>query len=173
MKERTMNKLTRWASTAFLTSAVVLPLVPATAHAATNAPAAPVVQPNITSVSFSGPSGPGVGSPTITVTGNNFGTAAPRGTSDSVTGCGTYTANGKVYGSKLYFTANANFEAGYSNANGPNCIGIIVKSWSQNRVVLKFGNAYGGFAHWYLNNGDPYAISVKTALWGGLVSGLS
>ena len=55
----------------------------------------------------------------------------------------------------------------------PNCVGIIVVSWSSTKVVLKFGNAYGTFAHWYLTNGDGYAISIKTAIWGGTVSGLS
>lgn len=129
--------------------------------------------PGITSVSFSGTSGPGVASPTITITGSNFGTTAPAGTSDDSTSCGAYTANGKAYGSKLYIVDDGNFEAGYSDGSGANCIGIIVVSWTPTKVVLKFGNAYGTFGHWYLTNSDGYAISVKKAIWGGTVSGLS
>jgi hypothetical protein len=55
----------------------------------------------------------------------------------------------------------------------PDCVGIIVVSWSSTKVVLKFGNAYGTFDHWYLTNGDEYALSIKTAIWGSTVSALS
>src|SRR5260370_20290069 len=58
-------------------------------------------------------------------------------------------------------------------SSGADCIGIIVASWSTTKVVLKFGNSYGSFAHWSLTNGDGYALSIKTALRGGAVSGLS
>jgi hypothetical protein len=130
-------------------------------------------QPAITSVTFSGTSGPGEASPTVTVTGTGFG-AAPSGTSDAVTSCGNYgSANGDVYGTKLYFSDDGNFEAGYSDRSGGNCIGIVIDSWSSKRIVLHFGVAYGSYARWYMENGDGYAISVKTTLWGGSVSGLS
>jgi hypothetical protein len=135
--------------------------------------AASASQPNITSVSFAGTAGPGVASPTVTITGSGFGATAPKGTSDNTTSCGAYSANGKVYGAKLYFLDDANFEAGYSDSSGANCIGITVVSWSPGKVVLTFGNAYGTFARWYLANGDGYALSIKNALWGGTVSGLS
>jgi len=130
-------------------------------------------RPNLTSVSFSGTHGPGVASPTITITGSQLGTHAPPGTSDATTSCGTFVANGKVYLNKLYFTDDANFEAGFSNSGGADCIGIIVVSWSPTKVVLKFGNSYGSFAHWFLTNGDGFALSIKTAIWGGTVSGLA
>jgi hypothetical protein len=136
--------------------------------AATSAP-----QPSISSVSFAGASGSGVASPTITLTGTHFGSKAPAGTSDDSTSCGAYTANGDVYGSKLYFVDDTNFEAGYSTSSGATCVGIIVESWSATKVVLQFGNAYGTFDHWYLSNGDGYAISVKNGIFGGDVSGLS
>jgi hypothetical protein len=135
--------------------------------------AASASQPSIASVSFSGTSGPGVASPTITITGSHFGTTAPKGTSDNSTNCGPYTANGDVYGTKLYFVDDTNFEAGYSDSSGANCVGIVVVSWSSTKVVLTFGNAYGTFDHWYLTNGDGFAISLKNGLWGGTVSGLS
>jgi hypothetical protein len=165
---------TRWRPTAAVLAAVAIAaLALATAPAVTASTARAVVRPSISTISFSGTHGPGVASPTVTINGTHFGAAAPPGTPNGVTSCGTYTANGDVYGSKLYFTANAHFEAGYSNSSSADCIGIIVVSWSATKVVLKFGNSYGSFDHWYLTNGDGYAISVKTALWGGTVSGLS
>jgi len=168
------HKPARWrpvaAVLAAATAAVALAATPALTASAARAPAP---RPSIASVSFNGAHGPGVASPVITITGSHFGATAPAGTSDAITSCGTYSANGKVYGGKLYFTDDANFEAGYSNSAGADCIGIIVVSWSQTKVVLQFGNSYGSFAHWYLTNGDGYALSLKTALWGGAVSGLS
>jgi len=161
----------RQAKAAILATAAAFALATAPALAA-SAALASAPQPSIASVSFTGTHGPGVPSPKITITGTNFGATAPAGTSDNTTSCGTYTANGKVYGNKLYFTDDANFEAGFSNSSGANCVGIIVASWSPTKVVLTFGNAYGTFDHWYLTNGDGYALSVKTALWGGTVSGL-
>ena len=165
----------RWRPTAAVlaaatTAAVCLATIPALTASAARAPAP---RPNISSVSFSGTHGPGVASPTITITGSQLGATAPAGTSDNTTNCGPYTANGKVYGGKLYFLDDANFEAGFSNSNGADCVGIIVVSWSPTKVVLQFGNAYGTFDHWYLTNGDGYALSIKTGLWGGTVSGLS
>jgi hypothetical protein len=169
------HKPARWRPAAAVlvaaaTAALALAAVPALTASAARAPAP---RPSIASVSFSGTHGPGVASPTITVTGSRFGATAPPGTSDATTSCGAYTANGKVYGGKLYFTDNANFEAGYSNSAGADCIGIIVVSWSSTKVVLQFGNSYGSFAHWYLTNGDGFAVSIKTAIGGGTVSGLS
>ena len=171
------HKPARWrpatavlAAAAAAAVAIALATVPALTASAARASAP---RPSIFSVSFSGTHGPGVASPTITITGTQFGASAPAGTSDNTTSCGAYTANGKVYGSKLYFTDDANFEAGFSNSGGADCVGIIVVSWSPTKVVLQFGNAYGTFDHWYLSNGDGYALSVKTALWGGTVSGLN
>lgn len=97
---------------------------------------------------------------------------APRGPPTTAPAAGGYTANGNVYRTKLYFLDDANFEAGYSDRSGANCIGIV-GSWSPAKVVLKFGNAYGTFATWHLLNGDGYAFSIKNAPWGGTVSGFS
>jgi hypothetical protein len=165
------HKPARWRpAAAVLAAALSLATIPALAASASRVSAP---RPSISSVSFSGTHGPGVASPTITVTGSQFGATAPAGTSDNTTSCGPYTANGKVYSGKLYVTDDANFEAGFSNSGGANCVGIIVVSWSPTKVVLQFGNAYGTFDHWYLTNGDGYALSIKTAIWGGTVSGLS
>jgi hypothetical protein len=175
INQHASHKPTRWRLIAVVlaaaaAAAVALATVPAFTASAALA-AAP--RPSITSVSFSGTHGPGVASPAITITGSHFGATAPPGTPDGTTACGTYVANGDVYLGKLYFTDDANFEAGFSNSSGADCIGIIVVSWSSTKVVLKFGNSYGSFAHWYLTNGDGYALSIKNALWGGAVSGLS
>ncbi len=167
------HKPARWRPAAAMlaaTAALALATIPALTASAARVSAP---RPGISSVTFSGTHGPGVASPAITITGSGFGTTAPSGTSDNTTSCGPYTANGDVYGNKLYFTDDANFEAGFSNSSGADCVGIIVVSWSSTKVVLKFGNAYGTFDHWYLSNGDGYALSVKTALWGGTVSGLN
>ena len=166
---------TRWrpVAVAVLAAAAIAALALATVPAVSASTARAAARPSISTISFSGTQGPGVASPTVTITGTHFGAAAPPGTSNSVTSCGTYTANGDVYGSKLYFTANAHFEAGYSTSSSADCIGIIVVSWSATKVVLKFGNSYGSFAHWYLSNGDGFAVSIKTAIGGGAVSGLT
>lgn len=138
-----------------------------------SAVAAAALRPTISSVTFSGLAGPGQPSPTITVQGRRFGPAAPIGQDNNVTSCGTYTNNGEVFKGRFYFTDDTNFEAGYSNATGADCIGIIIQSWTATKVVFTFGNSYGSFDHWYLSNGDGFAISLKTALFGGTVSGLT
>jgi hypothetical protein len=88
----------RWRPTAAVlaaatTAALSLATIPALAASAARVSAP---RPSISSVSFSGTHGPGVASPTITVTGSQFGATAPAGTSDNTTSCGPYTANGKV-----------------------------------------------------------------------------
>jgi hypothetical protein len=133
-----------------------------------SAVAASAKQPGITGVTFSGTAGSGAASPTMTVTGTGFG-APPVGTPNGNTICGSYVNNGDVFANKLYFMDDGNFEAGYPS----NCVGIIIDSWTKTKVVLSFGSAYGTFAHWYLSNGDSYAISIKSGIWGGTVSGLS
>jgi hypothetical protein len=141
------------------------------------ATAASATQPGIKSVTFSGTAGLGHPSPTVTITGTGFGSEPPPGTSDSDTSCGNYgSGNGDVYGNKLYFNDDGNggnFEAGYSDKTGANCIGIIVVSWSPKKVVLQFGTAYGGYSTWDLQNGDGYALALKNGIYGGTVSGLS
>ncbi len=138
-----------------------------------SAVAASAAQPAIKTVTFSGVAGPNEPSPTVTVTGSRFGATPPAGTSDNVTTCGTYSANGEVFKNKLYFVDDGNFEAGYSDSSGANCIGIIIDSWSTRKIVFHFGEAYGSFTNWFLSNGDGFAISIKNAIWGGSVSGLS
>ncbi|QHA02645.1 hypothetical protein GQF42_04495 [Streptomyces broussonetiae] len=162
------HRLALAATALTLTAGLAAVAVPAQASTATAA-----AQPSITSVAFSGAHGPGVASPTITVNGSGFGTTPPAGTNNNVTSCGTYTNNGNAYGNQLYFIDDNNFEAGYGDGSGANCIGITVVSWNSSQVVLRFGSSYGSFAHWYLSNGDGYALSVNNGIFGGSVSGLS
>jgi hypothetical protein len=177
MKENAMRSpiqratLVAGAAVVLLVSAAAV-LIPAAAQTTTRGTSASVVRPSIASVTFSGTSGSGVASPKITIKGAHFGTA-PNGTSNNRTSCGHYTANGRVYASKLYFLDDKNFEAGFSNSSGADCIGIRIVSWSRTKVILKFGNAYGTFDHWFLTNGDGFALSIKSALWGNTVSGLN
>ncbi|SOB88817.1 hypothetical protein [Streptomyces sp. 1331.2] len=166
------RKLTLAASALALTTALAATVAAPAQAGAQRAAATTVAQPGITSVAFSGTAGPWVASPTVTITGSGFGATPPPGAPNNATSCGTYSANGYAYGSQLYFTDDNDFEAGYSSSSGANCIGITVVSWSANQVVLQFGNAYGTFAHWYLSNGDGYALSINNGIFGGTVQGL-
>jgi hypothetical protein len=171
----TIHRPTRWRlKAAVLTAAAAAAAVtPATVPVLTaSAALASAPRPSISSVSFTGttaPAWPRRRSPSPAPTSVSRPRQGPR---TNTTSCGPYTANRKVYSNKLYFTDDANFEAGFSTSGGADCAGIIVVSWSPAKVVLQFGNAYGTFDHRYLTNGDGYAISVKTTLWGGAVSGL-
>lgn len=138
-------------------------------------PAPAFLLTSVSSVSFSGPAGPNAGSPTIVITGTHLGNVPPAGTSDDATSCGSYPDNGESFTNQLYFTGDDDFLAGYSNVNTGKaaCIGLTVQSWSPQTVVLQFGDAYGTFAHWYLSNGDGYALSIREVIYGGVVSGLT
>ena len=152
--------------------ALAASLAAATAATATNASASSATRPSITTVRFTGNAGSGQESPYVVIDGSGFGSTYPSGTSDDSTGCGTYTNNGYVFGNRLYFTDDTNFEAGYSDSNGADCVGMTVFSWSDTEIVLVFGNAYGTYQHWYLANGDGYAVSVEGGIYGGTVNGL-
>ena len=162
------TRIPRLLAAAGLVAGLLTVVIAASAGGAGAAGARPFIQ----SVTFSGTGGSGQASPTITITGTHFG-SAPTGTSNNSTSCGPYTANGDVYGGKLYFADDTNFEAGYGTSSGADCVGIVIVSWSSTQAVLRFGNAYGTFDHWYLTNGDGYGLSLKTGLFGGVVSGLS
>lgn len=127
---------------------------------------------HVTGVAFSGQNGQGP-SPTVTITGSGFGTE-PTGTSADTTSCGSYTNNGDVFGNKFYSYDDATgMSAGYSNKTSATCIGIIITTWTKNRIVFQWGNAYGTYTNWWINNGDNYVFSMKGYLWGGVVSGLT
>ena len=168
-RQSNTSRFWRIAAGSVAVSALLFGTVAGTADAAA---ASPATSPTISSVSFGGTAGSGKASPTITIDGSGFG-SEPLGVPDNVTSCGTYTDNGDVYENELSFLDVSNFRAGYSDNSGASCIGIKVQSWSNNQVVLQFGNAYGTFQHWYLSNGDSYDVYIWGYGWGGLVSGLS
>ncbi|HWG28620.1 hypothetical protein [Actinospica sp.] len=162
----------KWTYRLGLTTSAVALAAGLAAATATNASAASTTRPSITDVWFSGNAGPGQESPYVTIDGSGFGSTYPSGSSDDNTSCGTYTNNGDVFGNQLYFTDDTDFEAGYSDSNSADCVGVTVFYWSDTQITLEFGNAYGTFQHWYLANGDGYAVTIKGSSYGGVVSGL-
>jgi hypothetical protein len=98
--------------------------------------------------------------PKITVTGSGFANE-PKAYNDDDTSCGTYTNNGYAFGKHFYLTDVGNFTAGYGIPPGASCVGIVVTTWSNPKVVFGFGESYDTFDHWYISNGDQYQIGIK------------
>ena len=121
--------------------------------------------PSISAVQFTGDTT----SNTITITGSGFGSTPPAGSSDNVTGCGTYTNNGEDYGTNLFFQTST-FEAGAGTPPSGSCVGLIVDSWSDGQVVLTFGNAYNTFGGWDIATGDGFTMNVEGATFNGSVA---
>jgi hypothetical protein len=122
--------------------------------------------PTFKKVTFSGTPA----NPTVTVTGKGFGTV-PAGASDNATSCGSYSNNGDAYGATaLWFQDTGNFVAGQGTPPSASCIGIIISSWSNTKVVFKFGNAYDTFGTWVLTSGDAFVLSVNAGEVAGTVS---
>ena len=110
---------------------------------------------------FSGVTMTGLGDkskPTITVSGHAFGSTPPPSTADDVTTCGTYTNNGRSYGSNgLFFQDSGNdWVAGSTQA----CIGITVISWTPTQIVFGFGSSYDSYLKWYISTGDNYHLVI-------------
>lgn len=123
--------------------------------------------PIISEVGFMG----NTAAPTVVVTGNGFGSAPPAGQPDNSTSCGGYTNNGDDYGAAdLWFEDVGNFAAGNGIPPNGSCIGIIVLSWSNDKVMYQFGNAYKSFDHWHISDGDQYSLWVKGVQYSGTVS---
>jgi hypothetical protein len=123
--------------------------------------AAPTPAPAISSVAFSG-SGYGV---KVTVKGTNFGDWAPSASPDSPTTCVSTRPISYDYAQGVL---DFNDSTGGWDAGGPgDCIGLIVASWSNTKVVLEFGAAYV----WpLLNAADKYQVSVLGATYSGTAS---
>jgi hypothetical protein len=132
----------------------------------TPAEAAPASPPSISGVVFTG----NTQAPIITISGFGFGANPPKAYPANQTSCGTYTDNGDWFGKTgSWFLDNTNtWQAGRGSAlkNG-NCIGVIVTSWTAQQVVFQFGNAYGTFDHWTVDDCDNYVLEIKGSLWGG------
>jgi hypothetical protein len=125
------------------------------------------VGPAISGVNFTG----GTATPTVTITGHGFGATPPVGASDNATNCGNYTSNGEDYGTaNLEFVDNGNFAAGGGTPPNGDCVGLVLQSWSTDRVVYRFGNAYNTFDHWYITVGDQYTVTIENVHYTGTVS---
>jgi hypothetical protein len=123
----------------------------------------------ITSVTFIGDSS----SPTIIVRGHGFLPYPPRSWSAANTSCGDYgQGNGRWYGTTgLWFQdVTNNWLAGYGQQKQGTCIGLVVDSWSIDRVKFHFGVAYGSFDHWTADAGDSFELMLRKATFSGVVT---
>jgi hypothetical protein len=123
----------------------------------------------ITSVTLKAKKRP-TSSPKVVVVGTGFG-ARPTAFSAAETSCGAYgKKNGSWFGEQaqnnLWFVDHNNvspFEwsagVGTEPGNG-NCVGIVLKSWTETEVVFKFGKAYGSFSNWTVFKGDEFELAV-------------
>jgi hypothetical protein len=114
---------------------------------------AAVAAPVIASVKVGGTQS----SPIVTVNGSGFGTLASLGSPTSPDpSCGPRT--GSMYGSNFYFRDETRlWEAG--NAPDFNCIGVIISSYTDNKIVFSFGNEYSIFGY-ILAAGDTITMHV-------------
>jgi hypothetical protein len=111
--------------------------------------------PAIAGVSYSGPSS----SPSVTVTGSNFGSYPPLGTAETCQSGDT----GDDYGaSGLSF---ADTTQGWGAGQAGDCIGLIVTSWTSSQVVFGFGNEYGNYSP--VESGDQVQVDVQGASFSG------
>ena len=119
------------------------------------------VGPTVSNVAFMGSSA----TPKIVITGSGFGSAPPYPSYPA--GCGT---SGQTFGYYLHlqdFSGNT-WDAGLKTVTGgTDCIGLVVSSWSDTRIVFGLGNGYNGF--YVLNSGDSYAAYVFSTVVSGTV----
>jgi hypothetical protein len=114
--------------------------------------------PSITIVSYSG----SPASPTVTVSGANFGAYPPLGTPETCQSGDT----GDDYGSSgLSF---ADTTQGWGAGQAGDCIGLIVSSWSSSQVVFGFGNGYSSYSP--IASGDQVQVEVQGASFSGPLS---
>jgi hypothetical protein len=107
--------------------------------------------PAITSVTLSG----NVSTPTVTLVGSGFGTKANLGPA------GAACDSGKTYGSNLFL---ADTTEGWTAGKQGSCIGLIVSSYSNTKIVFTFGSDYNhvtvGSVVAHLAGGDSYTVSL-------------
>jgi hypothetical protein len=53
-----------------------------------------------------------------------------------------YTNNGYAFGKHFYLADVNNFTAGYGIPPGASCVGILVATWSNTKIVFAFGESY-------------------------------
>jgi hypothetical protein len=117
-------------------------------------------KPKITSVAFTGTGA----SPTITVTGTNFGTvpaADPSTPLNCVAGDTSYD-----YGaSGLWFE---DVTGGWTAGQTGDCIGLIVSSYTNTQIVYELGPFYSNFSE--ITDGDQYTLVVRGVTSSGTVA---
>jgi hypothetical protein len=102
-------------------------------------------------------------SPEIAVSGTGFGSSPPTRSYPADRCSGT----GSLYGNSLFFQdLTANWNAGQGISATGDCVGLIVASWSNTHIVLRFGNSYGS-SGWVLDPGDSYAVVALGAMTTG------
>lgn len=115
--------------------------------------------------------------PRIVVTGTGFGDAPrpnPSFHPEGRMGCPSLppAGNGFNFGNHIYFTdRNAargmpEWTAGQANKVFFDCVGLVIDSWSNQRIVFHFGNAYDKHLpenFYVLTNGDPIQLTVNGA----------
>ncbi len=107
--------------------------------------------PSISGVTLSGTPA----APTVTVTGSNFGSAAPTATPETCQAGDT----GNEYGfGGLEFQ---DLTEGWGAGESGDCIGLLLTSWSSTKVVFTFGNEYANYGP--INAGDQIEVTVQGA----------
>jgi hypothetical protein len=134
--------------------AAMLSLVLAASASATNQAT------SIESVAFHG----SAAAPEVVVTGKEFGAAPPKA---GKAGCKTTGSGyGKLGGKTGVGVINDNgpWVAGFGKA----CIGLIINSWSETKIVFHFGSGYASYQN--LNSGYHFVLQIEGAFYGGIVS---
>ncbi len=107
--------------------------------------------PSISSVTLSGTPA----APTVTVTGSNFGSAAPVATPETCQAGDT----GNEYGiGGLEFQ---DLTEGWGAGESGDCIGLLLTSWSSTKIVFTFGDEYANYGP--INSGDQIEVTVQGA----------
>ena len=105
--------------------------------------------PSISGVTLSGTPA----APTVTVTGSNFGSAAPTATPETCQAGDT----GNDYGiGGLEFQ---DLTEGWGAGESGDCIGLLLTSWSSTKVVFTFGNEYANYGP--ISAGDEIEVTVQ------------
>ena len=105
--------------------------------------------PSISGVTLSGTPA----APTVTVTGSNFGSAAPTATPETCQAGDT--GNDYGFGGLELQDVTESWGGGELG----DCIGLLLTSWSSTKVVFTFGNEYANYGP--INAGDQIEVTVQ------------
>ncbi len=133
-------------------------LLGTTATGTSTVPSAPA--PTISSVVMSGLGGPS--SPTVTISGTNFGTRVPVHSPLTPPGCTSGDTSYDFTPDQLFVNEE---QAGWTAGEPGDCIGLSLSHWTPTRVVFTFGPSYPGNAAL----GDTVQVGVLSAVFTGAV----